>query len=251
VPVSPVHHYCLLLGLIRTLELICNALLKFGWVSCKLIEKTDRSLLMSLRCMTLSKAQLTRSHIIHQAAEVFNQYGYARTSLADLMQATGLKKGGIYNHFASKDELAIAAFDYSVGLIQQRYAEALRAPRLAVDRLYVVVDTFCKGVVSEPVLKGGCPLMNTAIDSDDAHEGLRLRAQMAMNRWRTMLRKIVVYGQKHGEILATVEADEVATIVIATLEGAVMMSGLYGDRTYLESARSHLMQYIDALQASS
>ncbi len=201
--------------------------------------------------MVLSKAQLTRSHIIHQSAEVFNQFGYARTSLADLMAATGLKKGGIYNHFASKDALAIAAFDYSVGLIQQWYAEALRGQRRSVDRLRTVVDTFCKGVVNEPVLKGGCPLMNTAVDSDDAHEGLKLRAQMAMNRWRTMLRKIVVYGQKHGELLATADPEGVATIVIATLEGAVMMSGLYGDRTHLECARAHLMQYIDSLQVKS
>ncbi len=201
--------------------------------------------------MVLSKAQLTRSHIIHQAAEVFNQFGYARTSLADLMQATGLKKGGIYNHFASKDELAIAAFDYSVGLIQQRYAEALRGQRHAADRLRTVVDTFCRGVVNEPVLKGGCPLMNTAIDSDDAHEGLKQRAQVAMDRWRALLRKIVIYGQKHGEISAMVDPDQVATIVIATLEGAVMMSGLYGDRTHLDRAHRHLMQYIDALQNTS
>jgi TetR/AcrR family transcriptional regulator, transcriptional repressor for nem operon len=90
--------------------------------------------------------------------------------------------------------------------------------------------------------------MNTAVDSDDAHEGLKLRAQAAMDRWRTMLRKIVVNGQKRGEISATADPDAVATIVIATLEGAVMMSGLYGDRTHLDRAQSHLIQYIDSLQ---
>jgi TetR/AcrR family transcriptional regulator, transcriptional repressor for nem operon len=201
--------------------------------------------------MVLSKAQLTRSHIIHKSAEVFNQFGYARTSLADLMQATGLKKGGIYNHFASKDELAIAAFDYSVGLVQQRYAEALRGQRLAIERLRIVVDTFCSGIADEPVMKGGCPLMNTAVDSDDAHEGLKHRAQAAMDKWRTMLQKIVLYGQNRGEILAVVDPESVATIVIATLEGAVMMSGLYGDRTHLDLAHRHLIQYIDSLQATS
>jgi TetR/AcrR family transcriptional regulator, transcriptional repressor for nem operon len=198
--------------------------------------------------MALSKAQLTRSHIIHQSAEVFNRLGYARTSLAELMEATGLKKGGIYNHFASKDELAIAAFDYSVSLVQQRYANALRGKRLAIERLKIVVNTFCTGIVNEPVMKGGCPLMNTAVDSDDAHEGLKLRAQAAMDRWRTMLRKIVANGQKRGEIAVTADPDGVATIVIATLEGAVMMSGLYGDRTHLDRAQSHLIQYIDSLQ---
>lgn len=194
----------------------------------------------------MSKAEITRSHIIQQSAEVFNQFGYAGTSLAALMAATGLKKGGIYNHFASKDELAIAAFDYSVGLVQQRYTAALRGHRSADARLGAVVHTFCS-TIDEPMMKGGCPLLNTAIDSDDAHEGLKCRAQAAMDKWRAMLQKIIRYGQKHGEIQQGLDPDVVATIFIATLEGAVMMSGLYGDRTHLGRARNHLIHYIDSL----
>ena len=45
------------------------------------------------------------------AAPIFNQHGYEGSSLNDLMEATGLKKGGIYRHFASKEELAAEAFD--------------------------------------------------------------------------------------------------------------------------------------------
>ena len=195
----------------------------------------------------MSKAELTKQRIIERSAEVFNQFGYAGTSMAELMKATGLKKGGIYNHFASKDELAIAAFNYSVGIVQQRYAEALKGDRLALSRLQAVIETFCTTIAEEPVMKGGCPLMNTAVDSDDAHEGLKQQAQAAMTRWRTMLTKIVRYGQKRGEVVA-VEPDKVATIVISTLEGAVMMSGLYGDRTYLNHARAHLLSYIETLR---
>jgi AcrR family transcriptional regulator len=46
---------------------------------------------------------MTKAHIIQQAAVVFNQQGYAGTSMSDIMRATGLKKGGIYNHFQSKE----------------------------------------------------------------------------------------------------------------------------------------------------
>ena len=198
----------------------------------------------------MSKAQLTRSHIIQQSAEVFNQCGYAGTSLADLMQATGLKKGGIYNHFASKDELAIAAFDYSVGLVQQRYAKALRGQRKSAQRLKAVIDTFC-ATIDEPLMKGGCPLLNTAIDSDHAHEGLKLKAQAAMDNWRSMLSKIIRYGQKRYEIQGAVEPEVVTTIMIASLEGAVMMSGLYEDRIHLNRVREHLMRYVDSLLVPS
>ena len=52
------------------------------------------------------KKEQTRQRIVAEAAPVFNQRGYAGSSLADLMKATGLEKGGIYRHFSSKEELA-------------------------------------------------------------------------------------------------------------------------------------------------
>src|SRR5258708_5294043 len=66
---------------------------------------------MTTKAMT--KGQQTRARIVAEAAPVFNQHGYAGSSLADLMKATGLEKGGIYRHFSSKEELAAEAFDYT------------------------------------------------------------------------------------------------------------------------------------------
>src|ERR1700689_4577207 len=61
----------------------------------------------------MTKGEQTRRKIVAAAAPIFNQHGYEGSSLADLMAATGLKKGGIYRHFASKEELAAEAFDYT------------------------------------------------------------------------------------------------------------------------------------------
>lgn len=61
----------------------------------------------------MPKAKETKEKIVKQAAELFNQQGYAGSSISDIMRATGLQKGGIYNHFHSKQELALAAFDFA------------------------------------------------------------------------------------------------------------------------------------------
>ncbi len=87
----------------------------------------------------MSKAKQTKARIIQQAAELFNQQGYAGSSIADIMQATGLKKGGIYNHFKSKDELALAAFDYAESLLSQRIWSVVKTKRNAIERLQALV----------------------------------------------------------------------------------------------------------------
>ena len=138
----------------------------------------------------MSKAEATKAHIIQQSAIVFNQRGYAGSSMADIMQATGLKKGGIYNHFASKDELALAAFDYAVSLLSQRIWSVVRTERNAIARLDALVSAYLT-YIDDPPIVGGCPILNTAIETDDTDSPLRDRALAAINSWRGLIVRIV------------------------------------------------------------
>lgn len=191
----------------------------------------------------MSKAQETKARIIEQAAALFNQQGYAGSSIADIMRVTGLQKGGIYNHFRSKDELALEAFDFAVNRVQSEFMGALKGKRHAVERLIAILSVY-ERMFDEPPVQGGCPILNTAVESDDAHPALRERAQLAMDAWRILLQRIVDKGIMRGELHSTVDADTVATILIATIEGAVMLSKLYGDASHLERALNFLKTYV-------
>ncbi len=128
----------------------------------------------------MSKARETREKILKQAAELFNQRGYSGSSISDIMRVTGLQKGGIYNHFKSKDELALEAFGFASNCVSKRYMEALKGKRDAIARLHAIISVI-QSFVTDPPISGGCPLLNTAIESDDAHPALREKAQQAMN----------------------------------------------------------------------
>ncbi|MBW4645593.1 MAG: TetR/AcrR family transcriptional regulator [Goleter apudmare HA4340-LM2] len=193
----------------------------------------------------MSKGQETKARIIRQAAEVFNQQGYAGSSISDIMRVTGLQKGGIYNHFQSKDELALQAFDYAIACVSQRTRAVLRNKRHAVERLKAMIDV-SRSYLDNPPIKGGCPLLNTAVESDDAYPVLRDRTQQAMNSWRQLICHIIDNGIKKGEIQPKAESDEIATIIIVTLEGAMMMSKLYGDEIHMQRVINHLYKYLES-----
>ncbi len=193
----------------------------------------------------MSKAQQTKARIIHQAAELFNLKGYAGSSIADIMQATGLKKGGIYNHFQSKDELALEAFDYTSNLLSQRIWSVVKTKRNAIKRLQALVSSYLI-YINDPPIVGGCPILNTAIETDDTDSPLRDRALQAMNSSRSLIVRILQKGIKKGEVRSTVEPDTVATIIFSTLEGAIMMSKLERNPIHLERAVAHLQSYIQS-----
>lgn len=191
----------------------------------------------------MSKAQETRANIIRQAAELFNQQGYAGSSISDIMKATGLKKGGIYNHFKSKDELALAAFNYAYNQVSQRIWSVIKTKRHAIERLQAMVSSYLI-FSDDPPIAGGCPILNTAIETDDTNSPLRDRALQAMKSSRSLIVRILQTGIEKGEVRPTIEPDTAATIIFSILEGAIMMSKLERNPIHLERAVAHLQEYI-------
>src|SRR5437879_12515029 len=97
------------------------------------------------------------------------------------MRATGLEKGGIYRHFESKHELAGDAFDHAWKIAMETRFEGTEEIPNTVDRMKQIVRKYRdrrSGLVT-----GGCPLLNTAIDSDDGNPKSRAQARRAFCPW--------------------------------------------------------------------
>jgi len=190
----------------------------------------------------MPKGQKTRARIIAEAASLFNQRGFEGGSLSELMEATGLEKGGIYRHFSSKEELAGEAFDYAWKVVLDTRMHDLDRTPNSVDKLKQFIANF---INRRPSVPGGCPLLNTAIDADDGNPVLRERARKGLNEWRDRLSSIVESGIKRGEIRRGVDAKEVSTLIISSLEGALVIGRLERNREALVAAQSHLERYLE------
>ncbi|MBC8075257.1 MAG: TetR/AcrR family transcriptional regulator [Chloroflexales bacterium] len=195
----------------------------------------------------MTKGAQTRQRIVERAASLFNTQGFAGTSLGDLIAATGLEKGGLYNHFASKEALALAAFDHAVAILAARYTQALEAHSSARDKLVALVTTFAAHYDAPP-LPGGCPIFNTMVEADDTHPALRERAEAAMTAWLKLIGATVRQGMRSGELRPDLDPRAVATLVTATLEGALALSRLYHEPAHLQRAVTHLVWYLRTLE---
>jgi TetR/AcrR family transcriptional repressor of nem operon len=187
----------------------------------------------------MSKGDETRNRILESSVNLFNQHGFAGTSLSDIMAATGLRKGGIYRHFDSKDQLALATFDHTYTRLRQHYLRRLRGVRGAVARLDAIVSAFGELAEGSPLL-GGCPILNTAVDSDDTHPLLLAKARQAMDDWMALWVSVIESGQARGEIKPEIEATEEAAGVIASLEGSLVLARIYDDPHHLNHIKAAL-----------
>jgi TetR/AcrR family transcriptional repressor of nem operon len=195
----------------------------------------------------MRKGEQTRERIIAAAAPLFNQHGYAGCSMQDVMDATGLEKGGLYRHFDSKEKLAAESFRFALSQLTKTRTGDLTHIRGSVEKLLYIAQRFLD---TPSPIKGGCPLMNTAIDADDGNPLLRKLAAKAIRDWKSRLSKIVEDGKKCGEIHAETEPRRIANTIVAMLEGALMISRIEGTRKPLEDAHQSLKLFLDSLRVS-
>jgi len=189
----------------------------------------------------MSKGEETRRRIIEEAAPLFNQRGYEGCSIQDIMDATGLEKGGIYRHFDSKEELAAEAFDFAWATTIEKRRQKLDSIPDHVDRLKQHIANF----VMRTGFPGGCPLLNTAVDSANGNPVLRERVRGALHGWQRMLGEIVEDGKKAGTVRTEVDDCKLANLIIGSVEGAMLIGRIERSDQPLRDALEHVNEYLE------
>lgn len=171
----------------------------------------------------LSKAERTRQLIIEKTAVIFNKKGFAGTSLSDLTEATGLTKGSIYGNFENKEEVALAVFDYNSHTVAVQIESLMAQATTYYEKLLVYTKVY-----NNPALaaRGGCSILNTAVEADDTNPQLKDKAAKALERWRTRVANLIKGGIEAGEFKADVKVQQAALSIVALIEGAVMIAKL-------------------------
>lgn len=190
----------------------------------------------------MSKGEQTRQRILERAAPLLNRHGFQAAPVSEIMRVTGLQKGGLYNHFDSKEELALAAFDLLIERIQRKVAEVHRSHDSPLAQLTAHVKLIASGGTET---EGGCPMANSMVESDDANPALRARVAKVLEKWRLLLTHTVASGIVAGEIRADVNPDEAATRIICAIEGGSLLRHFYDDGRFLKQMGEFLIEYIE------
>lgn len=190
--------------------------------------------------------ELTRSIILEAACELFNSQGYKATSISDITAQSQLTKGAIYRHFQDKSSLEKEALRTMCG---QMFGDLSRSIRMASDsraKLYCILDYF-SAYKDDPPFKGGCPLMNAAVESDDNNPELKQVVKFIMGEIHESICKIILNGIKHKQIKKGVEPEVLSSLIFGSLEGSVMMMKVFDSGDHLDNCLKYLRKEIDSI----
>src|SRR5262245_17250603 len=181
----------------------------------------------------MRKGEVTRKHIVVRSADLLNTRGYRGTPVSEIMRVSGLQKGGLYRHFKSREALALEAFEFAFARVRNRFLQAIEGKGTARQKLCALFDV-ARHATREEAFYGGCPVMNLAVESDDADPKLRKAARRAMKQVIALFEQVIAEGMKQGEFQEG-NARARASMLVASIEGGILLTNLYKDRTYIEA----------------
>jgi TetR/AcrR family transcriptional repressor of nem operon len=187
----------------------------------------------------------TRDTILDAASRLIFVKGYSATSVDDVLRESAVGKGNFYYYFKSKEDLVYAILDRAVRTFVDRTLEPCFSDpgvsRLAQIRCFLdyLVEIQRRGECI-----GGCMMGNLASELSDVHEGFRARLAEVFAHWRTRLTTALAEGQERGEVSARCAPAAAAQFLVASLEGAILMTKLTKDIHVMEQCVTELTEYL-------
>ena len=193
----------------------------------------------------------TREALIEAATRLIHLKGYQNTSLDDVLSTSGVGKGNFYHYFRSKEDLGYAILDRVVEAFLERALKPCFADRdgqrIAQIRCFIAR---IRDAQHERNCVGGCVFGNLAAELADVHEGFRDRLAGLFARWGSHLTEVLEDAQRRGEVSAACRPESVAHFLVASLEGAILLTKLTKDIGVMDRCVEEMNQYLSLYETT-
>ena len=190
----------------------------------------------------------TRRNIIEKSLQIFSVKGYYNTSISDIMAATGLTKGGLYAHFASKEELWNAAYGRAVEIWKGIVFKGVRKVSDPLDRIAKTVENDLRDYCCGEVFEGGCFFFNSLVELSGQSPAMSGRIVGGFRQFGDLLASWLEEARSAGMLRPGVRIREVADFIILSINGAAALYSATRDSRFTRASERQLNAYIQTLR---
>ena len=191
-----------------------------------------------------------RDRIIHEALGLFSLKGYLSTSIEDIISATSSSKGGLYNHFHSKDDLFWAVLEEARRIWRAKVLQGLREPSSHLDRVRRLLmnyrDLYLRDSDNIP---GGCIFVTLSVELDDQRPDFAAEVQKGFTGVKGIILSLLAQAKEAGELRDGVQVEALSEMLFANMVGASVLYAMDKSQQTLDRSFGPLLDYLDSLAA--
>ncbi|MFT3737626.1 MAG: TetR/AcrR family transcriptional regulator [Breznakibacter sp.] len=169
----------------------------------------------------LTKAERTKQFILETAAPIYNEKGISGVNIDDVLAATKLTKGCLYNHFENKEDLTEQVVDLLLKKISDKIRFEVSKGKTVKAKVFNFLD-FYKDPI-QTFIPGGCPIINTAVDADGNYPSIKEKVANVFRAGQQDLSNLLKQGIENGEFSKELDPVGFAFKIVAAVEGGIVM----------------------------
>ena len=174
--------------------------------------------------------------------------GFLSTSIHDIMREAKTSKGGLYNHFKSKDEIFSAVLSEARKIWRNRNLEGLDRIENPVEKVKKLLvnyrDRYLKDADTFP---GGCIFVTFSVELDDQNAAFSRELNEGFHRLKQMIRRYLDQGKESGELKPDVNTETVTEMIFSGMLGASVIYGTEKSSESLDRCINALIDYLKNL----
>jgi AcrR family transcriptional regulator len=195
-----------------------------------------------------AKGTRTRRKIITESLQLFSVKGYYNTSVSDILSVSGLTKGGLYGHFASKEDIWYAVYDEAVSIWKGIVFNGIRNNSDPLKRIEKFIENDMRNYLGADVFEGGCFFLNMLVELSGQSAPMSKQILRGFVRLSGLLRSWLEEADQNGMLRDDLDLKETANFIIITLNGAAALYISSRDRSILDQTIQQLQFYIQQLK---
>ena len=191
----------------------------------------------------------TRERILYAALRLFAEKGYQSTSIADILRAADAHSGSLYHSFPTKQELLCAVLEaYRSGIEPMLLAPAWAGIEDPVERIFALLAAYRRALEASDCTYG-CPIGSLALELHEPDPSVRGLLAANFDGWVTHVRSCLEAAR--DRLPAAIDTHQLATLVLTTMEGGVMLARTHRTLAAFDSAVATLRDYFNRLEAEA
>jgi TetR/AcrR family transcriptional repressor of nem operon len=194
------------------------------------------------------KGVQTRQKIIEKCLQLFCTKGYSNTSVNDILQATGLTKGGLYGHFAGKEDLWYAVYDAALSIWRKVVFQGIQSNAGPLKRIEILVENDLKKKLGENVFGGGCFFHRMLVELSGQSNAMSNHLMQGFNHLAELICVWLKEADQQGQLKENLDFTEIANFIVGALNGAAALHASSRNPAILDQTLSQLRFYIRQLK---
>jgi len=211
-------------------------------------ESTNQRIIPPTQSTMATKGTRTRRNIIENSLQLFSVKGYYNTSVSDILDATGLTKGGLYGHFASKEDIWYAVYEEAVSIWKGIVFKGIRNDADPLKRIEKFIENDMLNYLGADVFEGGCFFLNMLVELSGQSASMSNQILCGFMRLSGLLRSWLEEADRKGLLQQGLDFREIANFIILSLNGAAALYISSRDQSILQQTIRQLRFYIEQLK---